>query len=234
MTILAIETTGQTCGVALLADGDSAYRIMDEHAMYGEHVHDAHLTQLTVDLLAATQCTLNDVDFVAVSGGPGSFTGTRIGVAFAKGLTMGGTPQLIVVDTSMALAHAVRQDAHARRMREITVAIPSHQQLIYVDHYTLDDATLQRKAGWTRPLLMSLDDAIREHSSAGEARFVCGPAATQLAPDQPSTVTALHASMIGALAYDLLASSPEHQVVADPLTAEPLYRQEFKGRHLDR
>ena len=72
--------------------------------------HVGHLPDLTKAVLREAGFELADVDAVAVSIGPGSFTGLRIGVAFAKGLAYAGRIALIGVSTLEAHAHCARRD----------------------------------------------------------------------------------------------------------------------------
>jgi tRNA threonylcarbamoyladenosine biosynthesis protein TsaB len=70
----------------------------------------SHASQLTVfigELLAETGLRVSDLDAVAVSKGPGSFTGLRIGVSTAKGLAYAGTIPLIGIDTTLSMFHGI-------------------------------------------------------------------------------------------------------------------------------
>ncbi len=101
MTILAIETSTTVCGCAVLRDGEIiADRWIDERSAHAEKLFglvDAALRGADVDP--------GDLDAVAVSIGPGSFTGLRIGLSAAKGFHLAlGTP-VIAVPTLTALAH---------------------------------------------------------------------------------------------------------------------------------
>ena len=68
---------------------------------------------------------------VAVSAGPGSFTGLRIGAAFAKALTFENAPKLIAVPTLEAIALAAAPSAELLGKQRICVGIPSHKNLVY-------------------------------------------------------------------------------------------------------
>ena len=81
--ILNIETATKSCSVALAKDGQLLDCIEEVSEKY------SHAEQLTVfiqDILAKHQFSTKDLDAVAISSGPGSYTGLRIGVSTAKGM----------------------------------------------------------------------------------------------------------------------------------------------------
>ncbi|MCL1937078.1 MAG: tRNA (adenosine(37)-N6)-threonylcarbamoyltransferase complex dimerization subunit type 1 TsaB [Candidatus Azobacteroides sp.] len=103
ISLLSIETSTKTCSVALSIEGERVFeRIRQEEA--------SHASQLGVFVweavtYARTHC--KEIDAVAVSSGPGSYTGLRIGVSEAKGLCYGKGIPLIAIPTLTILAHAV-------------------------------------------------------------------------------------------------------------------------------
>ncbi len=98
--ILAIETASQVCAVAL-AQGQE---LVAEYRLNLKNQH-ARLLAAAVDrMLADCQVRLEHLQAVAVSIGPGSFTGLRIGLSFAKGLAFGRKLPIIGVPTLQALA----------------------------------------------------------------------------------------------------------------------------------
>ena len=100
MLILAFETTAKAGSVALL----------DETKLLGESYQNTGLTHsqtlmvMAEDLLRSCGKTVADVTAVAVAEGPGSFTGVRIGVAAAKGMSWGGELPCYGVSTLEAMA----------------------------------------------------------------------------------------------------------------------------------
>ncbi|MDD3094827.1 MAG: tRNA (adenosine(37)-N6)-threonylcarbamoyltransferase complex dimerization subunit type 1 TsaB [Candidatus Neomarinimicrobiota bacterium] len=80
--ILAIETSSKVCGISLHDDtGCVAERYLEE-----ERVHAEKLVTLTAEILEENSIRIPALETVVVSAGPGSFTGLRIGMSFAKGL----------------------------------------------------------------------------------------------------------------------------------------------------
>jgi tRNA threonylcarbamoyladenosine biosynthesis protein TsaB len=93
MTILNIETSTNVCSVAISANGKCIFSRMNADGMN-------HATMLSPFIDEAFRFLApNKPDAIAVSGGPGSYTGLRIGVSTAKGLSYGLEIPLIAIDT---------------------------------------------------------------------------------------------------------------------------------------
>src|SRR5690606_42125799 len=93
--ILQIETATQVCSAALSANGETIACIdVDE-----PNINASRLTLLVEELLRKTGLTFTDLSAVAVSKGPGSYTGLRIGVCTAKGVCYATELPLIGIDT---------------------------------------------------------------------------------------------------------------------------------------
>ncbi|MEL6666717.1 MAG: tRNA (adenosine(37)-N6)-threonylcarbamoyltransferase complex dimerization subunit type 1 TsaB [Pseudomonadota bacterium] len=84
MIVLGIHTAGPACDLAIWRDGEVLAE-MREPMVRGQ---DARLPELTKSLLDAAGCAFSDISRYAVVTGPGSFTGIRVGVAFARGLSL--------------------------------------------------------------------------------------------------------------------------------------------------
>ncbi len=107
--ILNIDTSTDICSVAIAREGNViALKENDEGFN-----HSTLLGVYADDLLKENGLTAKDLDAVAVSMGPGSYTGLRIGVSLAKGICFGAGKPLIAVSTLEALANAI-----ARRVGE--------------------------------------------------------------------------------------------------------------------
>lgn len=99
--ILCLETTTTNCSVALSRDGNVIALKEDMGLNYS---HAERLHQYIDAVLAEANLTKQDLDAVAVSKGPGSYTGLRIGVSSAKGLCFALDIPLIATNTLKALA----------------------------------------------------------------------------------------------------------------------------------
>ncbi|MDA0729211.1 MAG: tRNA (adenosine(37)-N6)-threonylcarbamoyltransferase complex dimerization subunit type 1 TsaB [Bacteroidetes bacterium] len=111
--ILILDTATLQCSVALAEDGVVvAFREEREEG----YVHAERLLPLIDDVMTEHGWTPRDLEAVAVSGGPGSFTGLRIGVSTAKGICHAQGIPLIALDTLQLLAiQGERLDPHATR-----------------------------------------------------------------------------------------------------------------------
>lgn len=101
MKILAIDSSATAASVCLNDNG----KILAENFMNTRHTHSTTLMPMLTSMLKCTGETLKDVDVFAVSAGPGSFTGLRIGVAAVKGMAMAENKMCASVSTLEAMAY---------------------------------------------------------------------------------------------------------------------------------
>ena len=103
MLLLAFETSAKAASVALFEDKI----LLGEQYQNTGLTHSQTLLVMAEDLLKQCGKTPQDVTAVAVAGGPGSFTGVRIGVAAAKGFAWGGEVPMYSVSTLEAMARGL-------------------------------------------------------------------------------------------------------------------------------
>jgi len=99
--ILAIDTTTKNCSVALFEDEDLLQ--LKEHNS-GEYSHAEQLTLFIEEIVRESDITYNEINAIALSKGPGSYTGLRIGTSTAKGLCYSLDIPLIAIPTLKAMA----------------------------------------------------------------------------------------------------------------------------------
>ena len=104
MNILAVDTSALTASVALMQDGQI---ITGELSFTTKLTHSQTLMPMIDELLRSTNLNIKDIDRFALSTGPGSFTGLRIGIGTIKGLSYGLDKGVVCVNTLEALAHNV-------------------------------------------------------------------------------------------------------------------------------
>lgn len=105
MRILAFETSAKAASVAIVEDG----RLLAESYQNTGLTHSQTILAMAESMLSACGLGPQDIDAVAVAGGPGSFTGVRIGVAAAKGFAWGREIPLYGVSTLEAMARSLGQ-----------------------------------------------------------------------------------------------------------------------------
>ena len=108
--ILALEPASETGGVALAERGELLAELVLDSTP-GRHA--AQLVAAVDGLLAETGRTLDQVETIALSIGPGSFTGLRIGLSTALGLCFGTSRRIVPVPTLAALSLRAEGAAHA-------------------------------------------------------------------------------------------------------------------------
>jgi len=103
--ILGIETATSICSVALVRDG----KLLAIRESVGARDHSAALTTYIAEVFNEAGLTYSHLDAIAVSMGPGSYTGLRIGVSSAKGLCYALDKPFIAIDTLKSLAFQALQ-----------------------------------------------------------------------------------------------------------------------------
>lgn len=146
MYILHIDSTTKLCSIAISKDGvQVALKEVDSEKL----AHSEKLHQFIVDCLNLAKIDVKSISAVAVSKGPGSYTGLRIGVSTAKGLAFGLDIPIISVDTLEAMALAVTPTVpvdsvcipmiDARRVEVFGAVFRNGKCLEDVQSYILDD-----------------------------------------------------------------------------------------------
>ena len=105
--ILGIETATKNCSVALFKDG---IVIAEKEYISDGYSHAEQLTLFIQQVIDSAKITLKKIDAVALSMGPGSYTGLRIGTSTAKGLCYALDIPLIAISTLKAMAFAMAKN----------------------------------------------------------------------------------------------------------------------------
>lgn len=104
--ILSIETATEVCSVALAKDG----KLVDCKESFTANSHALNSGIFVQTLLQENHISSRELDAIAVSEGPGSYTGLRIGVSLAKGLCFGLQIPLIAIKSLKALSYGAREE----------------------------------------------------------------------------------------------------------------------------
>jgi tRNA threonylcarbamoyladenosine biosynthesis protein TsaB len=132
--ILSLECSADTCGIAISNKG----KLLGVVNYYKRNLHDKLLAELTRRILKDFELSYNELAAVAVSAGPGSFTGLRISAAFAKGLCFDGNIKLIAVQNTNAFAYSAKEYAQSLKLDEIVSVISSHKNVVYIQKFDLN------------------------------------------------------------------------------------------------
>lgn len=101
MKILALDSSGLVASVAIVSDDD----LIGEYTVNYKKTHSQTLLPMLDEVAKMIELDLSTIDVIAVSAGPGSFTGLRIGSATAKGLALALNKEIVSVPTVDALAY---------------------------------------------------------------------------------------------------------------------------------
>lgn len=101
MKMIALDSSGLVASAAIIQDGE----LVGEYTINHKKTHSQTLLPMLEELKNMTELELDSVDAIAVAGGPGSFTGLRIGSATAKGLAWTMGVPIISVPTTDAMAY---------------------------------------------------------------------------------------------------------------------------------
>ena len=221
--ILNIETSTEVCSVALTSEG----QVLDHRENYEGQTHATMLSQYVKEMLDYARSREIKLDAIAVSIGPGSYTGLRIGLSEAKGLAFGLNVPLIGVNTLQLMAvstmfnHFIDEEnvlyvpmIDARRMEVYTAAYaPSLEAVLEPQAMILDehsfDALLDK--GHTLILMGNGSDKARQVLTRDGVRFVEG---------------------VKPVAVDMMALAEKdyrEQDFIDVAYSTPLYLKEFQA-----
>ncbi len=217
--ILAIESSGEPLSVAL-ARGE---RLLGLSLLGLPRIHDRMAAELIRRLLQDCNLSAAQLDAVAISAGPGSFTSLRIGASLAKGLCMEGQPVLVPVPTLEALAEAALPAAQMLGAEQILACIPTTDAPdaeLFVQRFVFDPTT---------PVLQTegLQRHRAEHLTPSPRTLLCGPAAERLRGG-------LRLPYLERLSAEWIAASGLRRLLSGQFVAAeeflPLYGWEFTPR----
>ncbi|MBR5673176.1 MAG: tRNA (adenosine(37)-N6)-threonylcarbamoyltransferase complex dimerization subunit type 1 TsaB [Muribaculaceae bacterium] len=225
-TILNIETSTEVCSVALTSEG----QVLDHRENYDGQTHATLLSQYVKEMLDYACSREMTIDAIAVSIGPGSYTGLRIGLSEAKGLAFGLNVPLIGVNTLQLLTvstmfnHFIEESGEkgilyvpmidARRMEVYTAAYNSaleavlEPQAMILDEHSFENLVGQ---GYELVLMGNGSDKARQVLTCDGVRFVEG---------------------VKPVAVDMMALAEKafrEQNFIDVAYSTPLYLKEFQA-----
>lgn len=215
--ILHLETTTLNCGVALFSNGRALSSKSSREEGYS---HAENILPFIDEVLNSSGLNKSDLDAISVSGGPGSYTGLRIGVATAKGICHALSIPLIAIDTLTVLMVEAKsqfpeKDAFvpmldARRM-EVYTRTFSASTTTPVEALVVDSSSLSR--------FSDLGSICFIGDGALKCQDLLGSDGRDFIESYPKADNAL----------DLATSAYDLGQFVDVASYEPLYLKEFKA-----
>ncbi|ADW73617.1 tRNA (adenosine(37)-N6)-threonylcarbamoyltransferase complex dimerization subunit type 1 TsaB [Rahnella aquatilis] len=126
--ILAIDTATEACSVALYDQGETL-----AHFELCAREHTQRILPLVQQILAEAGLSLKQLDALAFGRGPGSFTGVRIGIGIAQGLSLGAELPLLPVSTLLTMAQGTYRQTGAE---QVLAAIDARMGEVYWGEFT--------------------------------------------------------------------------------------------------
>jgi len=129
MKVLAIESSAVTASVAIMTEDT----LIAEYTINYKKTHSQTLLPMIDEICRMTETDVSDIDIVAVSDGPGSFTGLRIGAATGKGIALAKDKPMVAVPTLEAMAYNLMGDK-----RLICPVMDARRPFMPADEFLLD------------------------------------------------------------------------------------------------
>ena len=146
MILLGIESSSGKLSVGLMKD-----KIFSE--LFSEKINDTanSLPILSKQIINKALLSFEDLDAICISAGPGSFTGLRIGMSYAKGIALALNIPIVPISTFDSLAHD-------NTVKKLSVLIYSHGNTFYICEYNLDNGKLSKS---TEPKVILKENVLK-------------------------------------------------------------------------
>ena len=146
MILLGIGSSSRKLSVGLMKD-----KIFSE--LFSEKINDTanSLPILSKQIINKALLSFEDLDAICISAGPGSFTGLRIGMSYAKGIALALNIPIVPISTFDSLAHD-------NTVKKLSVLIYSHGNTFYICEYNLDNGKLSKS---TEPKVILKENVLK-------------------------------------------------------------------------
>lgn len=216
--ILLIETSAKICSTALAVDGKVVFSKKNDEGMAHARLLPAFVDEALKSLGGAK------IDAVAVSSGPGSYTGLRIGVATAKGLAFGYDAKLIAVPTLELIANTVKKSVDVEPDALICPMIDARRMEVYSQLFDAE----AKEAGETQAEIIT-EDSYKNLLQKGKKIYFAGDGAGKCS----SVITSENAVFVDGIEPDAvnMAELAERRLnngeFVDVAYFEPFYLKDF-------
>lgn len=198
--IIAIETATEVCSAALVHHG----MVLGENSLKEKNIHSERLLLLIDDVLTSAHVKKTQLEAIAISIGPGSFTGLRIGLSTAKGLALALDIPIIAVPTLDGIAESYRQNRSTKEVENFCSLIDAKRDEAFYAFYSISQNEI---------ILQS------EYAIKSKEEIKIEGISRNAIIDQPS----INASSIGILAE----RKKKEFELSDFLYLEPMYLRDF-------
>lgn len=172
MRVLALDTALEACSAAVLDTEQAAILASESQLMIRGHAE--ALVPLVAGVMAQAQCNFSDLDRIAVTTGPGSFTGLRVGIAAARGFGLAASRPVVGITTLAALAAPY---IAADDTIPVAAVVDARHRHVYLHLFGAGGRTL------IAPRVVPLREAM--HAAAAASARLVGSAAAMIAQDWP-------------------------------------------------
>ncbi len=159
MTVLAIDTATRTIGMGLARPDEILY----EKSWHSDNFHTVELAPAVQTALQQSGTSVKDLQSIVLANGPGSYTGLRIGLSFAKGLAFQRGIPIIPINTLDILAAA-----HPLDDRTLIAIIQAGRSRLIAAHYKVQNEA------WTQSGEAYIATLEELYESINEASILCG------------------------------------------------------------
>jgi tRNA threonylcarbamoyladenosine biosynthesis protein TsaB len=221
--ILNLETATTVCSVSLSKDG----KLLGLKEQNGDYSHAENLTLFIEDVLKQADLKLSDIDAVAVSKGPGSYTGLRIGVSTAKGLCYSLDKPLIAINTLQHTALSVIANFRFKILNQKSLFCPmldARRMEVYCAVFDLEGNEIKSTAAEIIDE-NSFSDLLKDHSI-----YFFGDGASKCKEALSKNANAFFIDEIVPSAKNMIVLSEmafKHEQFEDVAYFEPFYLKDF-------
>ena len=162
MRILAIDSSSMVATVAITTDGI----LNAEYTINHKKTHSQTLLPMIAEIVKMIEIDMDSIDAVAITGGPGSYTGLRIGSATAKGIGLALNKPIINVPTMDALAYNLYSSQYV-----ICPIMDARRGQVYTGIYKFEETEMKT----IKPqCIMMIDELIKELDTIKESVMFLG------------------------------------------------------------
>lgn len=195
MKILAIDTSSFPASVAICDDGI----VLGEYVIRNQRKHSQNIMVMTERLFNDLNLDIKDIDTFAVTVGPGSFTGLRIGISTVRAFAQAMNKSVIAINTLMALAYNVSCFDGI-----IVPMLDARRDEVFTAAYVIKDGTAVEI---TTPCVMTIDEIKEKYK--GQKIILVGDGAMMHKDElegcgfdfAPQQLTEMRASALGIIAW---------------------------------